>query len=145
MIDGMMNNAPSTDELEARAKKPGNDFLFGCGRGQGEAKSQADPKDDAETKKPSIRAQLAAKEEQKRSPGRGKNQRNGGMRNVFHREEEETRSVCTTTPTAAGRRQISAALPTWTEMAALACQTADKLDAMSDADLRRSGSTTDEQ
>ena len=72
MIDGMMNNAPSMEELEARAKAGGTDFPFGCGRGSqgGGPKAQADPQDDAETKKkPSIRAQLAAaKEEQKKRP-----------------------------------------------------------------------------
>ncbi len=65
MIDGMMNNVPSMEELEARAK----------GGGQ---KSPSRPKRRRRNKKkPSIRAQLAAaKEEQKKkAPGAGKNQK----------------------------------------------------------------------
>ena len=88
MIDGMMNNAPSMEELEAKAKA-GNRFPFWMCRGSqgGGQKAQANAQDNTKPKKPSIRAQLAAaKEEQKKkSPAWEKSKRNGGMRNVFHR------------------------------------------------------------
>ena len=78
MIDGMMNNAPSMEELEARAKAGEQISLLDVAEAtKAEAKK---PKQTQKTtqkqKKPSIRAQLAAaKEEQKRSPRRGKNQK----------------------------------------------------------------------
>ena len=67
MIDGMMNNAPSMEELEARAKAGEQISLLAA---KAEAKK---PKQTRKTtqkqKKPSIRAQLAAaKEEQKKKP-----------------------------------------------------------------------------
>ena len=99
MIDGMMNNAPSMEELEARAKAGEQISLLDVAEAtKAEAKK---PKQTQKTtqkqKKPSIRAQLAAaKEEQKKKPPA--------------REKSK-------------------------EMAALACQTADKLDTMSDADF----------
>ena len=71
MIDGMMNNAPSMEELEARAKAGEQISLFDVAEA---AKAEAKkPKQTRKTtqkqKKPSIRAQLAAaKEEQKRKP-----------------------------------------------------------------------------
>jgi len=76
MIDGMMNNAPSMEELEARAKAGEQISLLDVAEA---AKAEAKkPKQTRRTtqkqKKPSIRAQLAAaKEEQKkRSPAREK-------------------------------------------------------------------------
>lgn len=78
MIDGMMNNAPSMEELEARAKAGEQISLLDVAEA---AKAEAQkPKQTRRTtqkqKKPSIRAQLAAaKEEQKRGPRRGKNQK----------------------------------------------------------------------
>ena len=71
MIDGMMNNAPSMEELEARAKAGEQISLLGVAEA---AKAEAQkPKQTRRTtqkqKKPSIRAQLAAaKEEQKKRP-----------------------------------------------------------------------------
>ena len=71
MIDGMMNNAPSMEELEARAKAGEQIFLLDVAEA---AKAEAKkPKQTRKTtqkqKKPSIRAQLAAaKEEQKKRP-----------------------------------------------------------------------------
>ena len=78
MIDGMMNNVPSMEELEARAKAGEQISLLDVAEA---AKAEAQkPKQTRRTtqkqKKPSIRAQLAAaKEEQKKSPRRGKNQK----------------------------------------------------------------------
>lgn len=76
MIDGMMNNAPSMEELEARAKAGEQISLLDVAEA---AKAEAKkPKQTRKTtqkqKKPSIRAQLAAaKEEQKKKPpARGK-------------------------------------------------------------------------
>ena len=71
MIDGMMNNAPSMEELEARAKAGEQISLLDVVEA---AKAEAKkPKQTRKTtqkqKKPSIRAQLAAaKEEQKKKP-----------------------------------------------------------------------------
>ena len=76
MIDGMMNNAPSMEELEARAKAGEQISLLDVAEAtKAEAKK---PKQTQKTtqkqKKPSIRAQLAAaKEEQKKKlPAREK-------------------------------------------------------------------------
>ena len=71
MIDGMMNNAPSMEELEARVKAGEQISLLDVAEA---AKAEAQkPKQTRRTtqkqKKPSIRAQLAAaKEEQKKKP-----------------------------------------------------------------------------
>ena len=71
MIDGMMNNAPSMEELEARAKAGEQISLLDVAEAtKAEAKK---PKQTQKTtqkqKKPSIRAQLAAaKDEQKKKP-----------------------------------------------------------------------------
>ena len=71
MIDGMMNNVPSMEELEARAKAGEQISLLDVAEA---AKAEAKkPKQTRKTtqkqKKPSIRAQLAAaKEEQKKRP-----------------------------------------------------------------------------
>lgn len=71
MIDGMMNNAPSMEELEARANAGEQISLLDVAEA---AKAEAKkPKQTRKTtqkqKKPSIRAQLAAaKEEQKKKP-----------------------------------------------------------------------------
>ena len=71
MIDGMMNNAPSMEELESRAKAGEQISLLDVAEA---AKAEAKkPKQTRKTtqkqKKPSIRAQLAAaKEEQKKKP-----------------------------------------------------------------------------
>ena len=71
MIDGMMNNAPSMEELEARTKAGEQISLLDVAEAtKAEAKK---PKQTRKTtqkqKKPSIRAQLAAaKEEQKKKP-----------------------------------------------------------------------------
>ena len=71
MIDGMMNNVPSMEELEARAKAGEQISLLDVAEA---AKAEAKkPKQTRKTtqkqKKPSIRAQLAAaKEEQKKKP-----------------------------------------------------------------------------
>ena len=71
MIDGMMNNAPSMEELEARAKAGEQISLLDVAEA---AKAEAKkPKQTRKTtqkqKKPSIRAQLAAaKEEKKKKP-----------------------------------------------------------------------------
>ena len=71
MIDGMMNNAPSMEELEARVKAGEQISLLDVAEA---AKAEAKkPKQTRKTtqkqKKPSIRAQLAAaKEEQKKKP-----------------------------------------------------------------------------
>ena len=71
MIDGMMNNAPSMEKLEARAKAGEQISLLDVAEAtKAEAKK---PKQTQKTtqkqKKPSIRAQLAAaKEEQKKKP-----------------------------------------------------------------------------
>lgn len=71
VIDGMMNNAPSMEELEARAKAGEQISLLDVAEAtKAEAKK---PKQTQKTtqkqKKPSIRAQLAAaKEEQKKKP-----------------------------------------------------------------------------
>ena len=71
LIDGMMNNAPSMEELEARAKAGEQISLLDVAEAtKAEAKK---PKQTQKTtqkqKKPSIRAQLAAaKEEQKKKP-----------------------------------------------------------------------------
>ena len=65
MIDGMMNNAPSMEELEARAKAREQISLLDVAEA-----AKAEAKKPKQTQKtPSIRAQLAAaKEEQKKRP-----------------------------------------------------------------------------
>ena len=71
MIDGMMNNAPSMEELEARAKAGEQISLLDVAEAaKAEAKKPKQPRKTTQTqKKPSIRAQLAAaKEEQKKKP-----------------------------------------------------------------------------
>ena len=71
MIDGMMNNAPSMEELEARAKAGEQISLLDVAEAaKAEAKkSKQTRKTTQKQKKPSIRAQLAAaKEEQKKKP-----------------------------------------------------------------------------
>ena len=71
MIDGVLNNAPTMSELEAKAKDGEQIPLFDVAEA---AKAEAKkPKQTRKTtqkqKKPSIRAQLAAaKEEQKKKP-----------------------------------------------------------------------------
>ena len=89
MIDGMMNNAPSMEELEAKAKAGEQISLLDVAeaprrRPKSPSKRAGQHK---KPKKPSIRARFAAaKEEQKKkSPAWEKSKRNGGMRNVFHR------------------------------------------------------------
>ena len=76
MIDGMMNNAPSMEELEARAKAGEQISLLDVAEAaKAEAKKPKQTRRMTQKqKKPSIRAQLAAaKEEQKkRSPAREK-------------------------------------------------------------------------
>ena len=89
MIDGMMNNAPSMEELEARAKAGEQISLLDVAEAaKAEAqKAQADPKDDAETKE-TVHPGAACRRQggtEKEAPGAGKIKRNGGMRNVFHR------------------------------------------------------------
>ena len=71
MIDGMMNNAPSMEELEERAKAGEQISLLDVAEAaKAEAKkSKQTRKITQKQKKPSIRAQLAAaKEEQKKKP-----------------------------------------------------------------------------
>lgn len=71
MIDGMMNNAPSMEELEARAKAGEQISLLDVAEAtKAEAKKpKQTQKTSQKQKKPSIRAQLAAaKEEQKKKP-----------------------------------------------------------------------------
>lgn len=71
MIDGMMNNAPSMEELEERAKAGEQISLLDVAEAaKAEAKkSKQTRKTTQKQKKPSIRAQLAAaKEEQKKKP-----------------------------------------------------------------------------
>ena len=71
MIDGMINNAPSMEELEARAKAGEQISLLDVAEAaKAEAKKPKQPrKTTQKQKKPSIRAQLAAaKEEQKKRP-----------------------------------------------------------------------------
>ena len=71
MIDGMMNNAPSMEELEERAKAGEQISLLDVAEAaKAEAKKpQQTRKTTQKQKKPSIRAQLAAaKEEQKKKP-----------------------------------------------------------------------------
>ena len=71
MIDGMMNNAPSMEELEARAKAGEQISLLDVAEAaKAEAKKTKQPRRTTQKqKKPSIRAQLAAaKEEQKKKP-----------------------------------------------------------------------------
>ena len=71
MIDGMMNNAPSMEELEARAKAGEQISLLDVAEAtKAEAqKPKQTQKTTQKQKKPSIRAQLAAaKEEQKKKP-----------------------------------------------------------------------------
>ena len=71
MIDGILNNAPSMGELEARAKAGEPVSLLDVAEAaKAEAKKPKQPRRTAQKqKKPSIRAQLAAaKEEQKKKP-----------------------------------------------------------------------------
>ena len=71
MIDGMMNNTPSMEELEARAKAGEQISLLDVAEAaKAEAKKPKQPRRTTQKqKKPSIRAQLAAaKEEQKKKP-----------------------------------------------------------------------------
>ena len=71
MIDGMMNNAPSMEELEAKAKAGEQISLLDVAEAaKAEAKKPKQTrKATQKQKKPSIRAQLAAaKEEQKKKP-----------------------------------------------------------------------------
>ena len=71
MIDGMMNNAPSMEELEARAKAGEQISLLDVAEAaKAEAQKPKQPQRPAQKqKKPSIRAQLkAAKEEQQKKP-----------------------------------------------------------------------------
>ena len=71
MIDGMMNNTPSMEELEARAKAGEQISLLDVAEAaKAETKKPKQPRRTTQKqKKPSIRAQLAAaKEEQKKKP-----------------------------------------------------------------------------
>ena len=78
MIDGVLNNAPTMSELEAKAKAGEQISLFDVAEAaKAEARKPKQPQRPAQKqKKPSIRAQLkAAKEEQqKKSPQREKAQ-----------------------------------------------------------------------
>lgn len=78
MIDGVLNNAPTMSELEAKAKAGEQISLFDVAEAaKAEAQKPKQPQRPAQKqKKPSIRAQLkAAKEEQqKKSPQREKTQ-----------------------------------------------------------------------
>ncbi len=83
MIDGVLNNAPTMSELEAKAKAGEQISLFDVAEAaKAEAKKPKQPQRPAQKqKKPSIRAQLkAAKEEQqKKPPQRGKDTGIGGV------------------------------------------------------------------
>ena len=71
MIDGVLNNAPTMSELEAKAKAGEQISLFDVAEAaKAEAQKPKQPKRPAQKqKKPSIRAQLkAAKEEQQKKP-----------------------------------------------------------------------------
>ena len=71
MIDGVLNNAPTMSELEAKAKAGEQISLFDVAEAaKAEAKKPKQPQRPAQKqKKPSIRAQLkAAKEEQQKKP-----------------------------------------------------------------------------
>ena len=71
MIDGVLNNAPTMSELEAKAKAGEQISLFDVAEAaKAEAKKPKQPQCPAQKqKKPSIRAQLkAAKEEQQKKP-----------------------------------------------------------------------------
>ena len=71
MIDGVLNNAPTMSELEAKAKAGEQISLFDVAEAaKAEAQKPKQPQRPAQKqKKPSIRAQLkAAKEEQKKKP-----------------------------------------------------------------------------
>ena len=79
MIDGILNNAPSMEELEARAKAGEQVSLSDVAAAvkaerQTEKQAHKNAKANHSTKKPSIRAQLAAakKEQKKQSPAREK-------------------------------------------------------------------------
>lgn len=71
MIDGVLNNAPTMSELEAKAKAGEQISLFDVAEAaKAEAQKPKQPQRPAQKqKKPSIRAQLkAAKEEQQKKP-----------------------------------------------------------------------------
>ena len=71
MIDGVLNNAPTMSELEAKAKAGEQICLFDVAEAaKAEAQKPKQPQRPAQKqKKPSIRAQLkAAKEEQQKKP-----------------------------------------------------------------------------
>ena len=71
MIDGVLNNAPTMSELEAKAKAGEQISLFDVAEAaKAEARKPKQPQRPAQKpKKPSIRAQLkAAKEEQQKKP-----------------------------------------------------------------------------
>ena len=79
MIDGILNNAPSMEELEARAKAGEQVSLSDVAAAvkaerQTEKQAHKNAKANHSTKKPSIRAQLEAakKEQKKQSPAREK-------------------------------------------------------------------------
>ena len=79
MIDGILNNAPSMEELEARAKAGEQVSLSDVAAAvkaerQTQKQAHKNAKANHSTKKPSIRAQLAAakKEQKKQSPAREK-------------------------------------------------------------------------
>ena len=71
MIDGVLNNAPTMSELEAKAKAGEQISLFDVAEAaKAEARKPKQPQRPAQKqKKPSIRAQLkAAKEERQKKP-----------------------------------------------------------------------------
>ena len=71
MIDGVLNNAPTMSELEAKAKAGEQISLFDVAEAaKAEAQKPKQPQRPAQKqKKPSIRAQLkAVKEEQQKKP-----------------------------------------------------------------------------
>ena len=93
MIDGMMNNAPSMEELEARAKAGEQISLLDVAEAaKAEAqKAQADPQDDAETKE-TVHPGAACRRQggTEKDTGAGKIKRNGGMRRCISPWKKKT-------------------------------------------------------
>ena len=88
MIDGMMNNAPSMEELEARAKAGEQISLLDVAEAaKAEAQSPSRPAGRRRNKRnrPSGRSLPPPRRNRKRGPGRGKNQKKWRYEECIHR------------------------------------------------------------
>ncbi len=138
MIDGVLNNAPSLGELEAKAKVGEQISLTDLAAAvKNEEKApKAKKSRTAKPKKPSIRAQLDAAKKEHTTPPPGKNKGNGGLTMNFSVEEENLICMYHTSDRRRTMARMLTALPDMdTEMRRLANGTIAKLEHMTDADF----------